>query len=83
LTEKITGAMTHLLRLQKLEIRVNVFTFGANTASAEDGIYLLDAWTTIGSIIDNEGNSAHSLHLFANDVRVSPFFLSFIFILYK
>ncbi|KAG2357034.1 hypothetical protein BDR07DRAFT_1421412 [Suillus spraguei] len=42
------------------DIRVNVFTFGANTASAEDGIYLLDARTTIGK-------SAHSLHLFAND----------------
>jgi hypothetical protein len=56
------------------DIRVNVFTFGANTASAEDGIYLLDARTTIGSIIDDEGNSAHSLHLFANDVCVSPFF---------
>ncbi|KAG2127743.1 hypothetical protein BD769DRAFT_1458881 [Suillus cothurnatus] len=24
------------------DIRVNEFTFGANTASAEDGIYLLD-----------------------------------------
>jgi hypothetical protein len=56
------------------DIRVNVFTFGANTASAEDGIYLLDVQTTIGSIIDDEGNSAHSLHSFANDVCVSPFF---------
>jgi hypothetical protein len=65
------------------DIHVNVFTFGANTASAEDGIYLLDAWTTIGSIIDDEGNSAHSLHLFSNDVCVSPFFSSFIFIFYK
>jgi hypothetical protein len=43
------------------DIRVNVFTFGANTASAEDGIYLLDARTiiAIGFIIDDEGNSAH------------------------
>ncbi|KAG1869967.1 hypothetical protein F4604DRAFT_1926750 [Suillus subluteus] len=49
------------------DIPVNVFTFGANTASAEDGIYLLDARTTIGPIIDDEGKSAHSLHLFAND----------------
>ncbi|KAG1879524.1 hypothetical protein C8R48DRAFT_668350 [Suillus tomentosus] len=49
------------------DICVNVFTFGANTASAEDGIYLLDARTTIGSIVDDEGKSAHSLHLFAND----------------
>jgi hypothetical protein len=65
------------------DIRVNVFTFNANTASAEDGIYLLDARTTIGSIVDDEGNSAHSLHLFANDVRVPPLFSSFIFIFYK
>ncbi|KAG2360544.1 hypothetical protein BDR07DRAFT_1486863 [Suillus spraguei] len=49
------------------DIHVNVFTFSANTASAEDGIYLLDARTTIGLIVDDEGKSAHSLHLFAND----------------
>ncbi|KAG2359426.1 hypothetical protein BDR07DRAFT_1488287 [Suillus spraguei] len=49
------------------DIRVNVFTFGANTASVEDGIYLLDARTTIGPIVDDEGKSVHSLHLFAND----------------
>ncbi|KAG1857635.1 hypothetical protein C8R48DRAFT_775554 [Suillus tomentosus] len=49
------------------DIRVNVFTFSANTASVEDGIYLLDVRTTIGSIVDDEGKSAHSLHLFAND----------------
>jgi len=57
------------------DIRVNLFTFGADTASAEDGIYLLDARTiiAIGSIIDDEGNSAYPLRLFANDVRVPPF----------
>ncbi|KAG2342244.1 hypothetical protein BDR05DRAFT_1001189 [Suillus weaverae] len=49
------------------DIHVNVFTFGANTASIKDGIYLLDAQTTIDPIIDDEGKSAHSLHLFAND----------------
>ncbi|KAG1870588.1 hypothetical protein DFJ58DRAFT_910965 [Suillus subalutaceus] len=49
------------------DIRVNVFTFNANTASAEDGIYLLDARITIGPIIDDEGKSVHSLHLFASD----------------
>ncbi|KAG1824404.1 uncharacterized protein BJ212DRAFT_1295579 [Suillus subaureus] len=42
---------------------VNVFT----CASAEfDGIYLLDARTSIGPIIDDEGKSAHSIHLFAD-----------------
>ncbi|KAG2360236.1 hypothetical protein BDR07DRAFT_1413089 [Suillus spraguei] len=50
------------------DIRVNVFTFGANAASVEDGIYLLDARTIVGPIIDDDGKSAHSLHLFANDV---------------
>ncbi|KAG2366500.1 hypothetical protein BDR07DRAFT_1480177 [Suillus spraguei] len=49
------------------DIRVNVFTFSANTASAEDGTYLLDAHTTIGGIIGDEGKSVRSLHLFAND----------------
>ncbi|KAG2119827.1 uncharacterized protein F5147DRAFT_767295 [Suillus discolor] len=49
------------------DVRINVFTFGANTASVEDGIYLLDTRSTIGPIIDDEGKSAHSLHLFAND----------------
>ncbi|KAG1837931.1 hypothetical protein DFJ58DRAFT_135776 [Suillus subalutaceus] len=34
------------------DIRVNVFTSGANTASAEDGIYLLDARITIDPIIE-------------------------------
>ncbi|KAG2059749.1 hypothetical protein BDR06DRAFT_967751 [Suillus hirtellus] len=54
--------------LSKLgDVRINVFTFGANTASAEDVIYLLDAWATIGLIIVDEGKSAHSLHLYAND----------------
>ncbi|KAG2352246.1 hypothetical protein BDR07DRAFT_892304 [Suillus spraguei] len=63
------------------DIRVNAFTFGANTASAEDGIYLLDARTTIGPIVDDEGKSAHSLHLFANDVChfFTPFLPSFIY----
>jgi hypothetical protein len=58
------------------DICVNVFTFGANTASAKDRIYLLDTRTiiTISSIIDDEGNSAYSLQLFANDVHVPPFF---------
>ncbi|KAG2064720.1 hypothetical protein BDR04DRAFT_1122371 [Suillus decipiens] len=49
------------------DICVNVFMFGANTASAEDSIYLMDAWTTISPIIDDEGKSAQSLHLFVND----------------
>ncbi|KAG2090219.1 uncharacterized protein F5147DRAFT_787377 [Suillus discolor] len=43
------------------DICVDVFTFGANTASAEDGIYLLDTRTTIGPIVDDERNPAHSL----------------------
>ncbi|KAG1794458.1 uncharacterized protein HD556DRAFT_436222 [Suillus plorans] len=43
------------------DICVNVFTFGANTASAEDGIYLLNTRMTIGPIVDDEGNPAHSL----------------------
>ncbi|KAG2069800.1 hypothetical protein BDR04DRAFT_1101067 [Suillus decipiens] len=51
------------------DIRVNVFTFGANTASAEDGIYLMDARTTIGSIVDDQGKSAHFLHLFADSTK--------------
>ncbi|KAG2063631.1 hypothetical protein BDR04DRAFT_1123131 [Suillus decipiens] len=49
------------------DICVNVFTFGANAASVEDSIYLLDARTTVGPIIDDNGKSAHSLHLFTND----------------
>ncbi|KAG2366358.1 hypothetical protein BDR07DRAFT_1396276 [Suillus spraguei] len=48
---------------------IRVFTFGANAASVEDGIYLLDTRTTVGPIIDDDGKSAHSLHLFANDVK--------------
>ncbi|KAG1805934.1 uncharacterized protein BJ212DRAFT_1486076 [Suillus subaureus] len=56
------------------DVHINVFTFGANTASAEDSIYLLDVRTTsIGPIIDDEGKSAHSLHLFANgDLQPLP-----------
>ncbi|KAG2363099.1 hypothetical protein BDR07DRAFT_1460512 [Suillus spraguei] len=50
------------------DIRVNVFTFDANAVSVEDGIYLR---TTVGPIIDDDGKSAHSLHLFANDVSLS------------
>jgi hypothetical protein len=52
LTKIVSGAMTDSSQLQKWEIfRVNVFTFGANAASAEDGIYLLDARTTIGPTV--------------------------------
>jgi hypothetical protein len=46
LIKRIAGVMTPL--------------FGANTSFAEDGIYLLDARTTIGPIIDNEGKYVHS-----------------------
>ncbi|KAG2357756.1 hypothetical protein BDR07DRAFT_1379902 [Suillus spraguei] len=55
--------------LEMDDIHVNVFTFGANAASVEDSIYLWDARTTVVPIIDDDGKSAHSLHLFANDVK--------------
>ncbi|KAG2358142.1 hypothetical protein BDR07DRAFT_1418454 [Suillus spraguei] len=50
--------------LEMGDIRVIVFTFGANAASVEDS---MDARTIVGPIIDDDGKSAHSLHLFAND----------------
>ncbi|KAG2358169.1 hypothetical protein BDR07DRAFT_1418526 [Suillus spraguei] len=51
------------------DICVNVFTFGANATDLlkTTFIYWMDARTTVGPIIDDDGKSAHSLHLFAND----------------
>ncbi|KAG2061734.1 hypothetical protein BDR06DRAFT_1000862 [Suillus hirtellus] len=55
------------IALPDSDLEVAVFTFGANTALAEDGIYLMHACTMIGSGVTDEGTSTHTLHLYAND----------------
>ncbi|KAG1865186.1 hypothetical protein C8R48DRAFT_772884 [Suillus tomentosus] len=55
------------IALPDSDLAVTVFTFGANTASAEDGIYLMHACAMIGSAVTDEGMSTHTLHLYAND----------------
>jgi hypothetical protein len=57
------------IALPDSDLAVAVFTFGANTASAEDGIYLMHGHTMIGSAVTDEGTSTHTLHIYANDVR--------------
>ncbi|KAG2365898.1 hypothetical protein BDR07DRAFT_1480782 [Suillus spraguei] len=55
------------IALPDSDLAVAVFTFGANTASAEDGIYLMHGRTMIGSAVTDEGTSTHTLHIYAND----------------
>ncbi|KAG1881331.1 uncharacterized protein F5891DRAFT_1204180 [Suillus fuscotomentosus] len=59
------------IALPDSDLAVAVFRFGANTASTEDGIYLMHARAMIGSAVTDEGTSTHTLHLYANDGRLS------------
>ncbi|KAG2744317.1 hypothetical protein P692DRAFT_20838257 [Suillus brevipes Sb2] len=49
------------------DLAVAVFTFGANTASSEEGIYLMHARAMIGSGVTDEGTTTHTLHFYAID----------------
>ncbi|KAG1881056.1 hypothetical protein F4604DRAFT_1922076 [Suillus subluteus] len=49
------------------DLAVAIFTFGANTASSEDGIYLMHARAMIGSDVSEEGSTTHALHFYAID----------------
>ena len=50
------------------DFAVSVFAFRGNTASVEHGIYLIDARAVVGIILDENGHSSQTLHLYVIDV---------------
>jgi hypothetical protein len=58
------------IALPDTDLAIAIFTFGANTASTEDGIYLMYAQAMIGSGVSDEGTTTHTLHFYAIDVRI-------------
>ena len=58
------------------DLAVVVFTFrGSSATSVKDGIYVMDAKVVMGCLINEEGKTVHSLHLYSMDVCMPNFIL--------
>ncbi|KIK40522.1 hypothetical protein CY34DRAFT_13649 [Suillus luteus UH-Slu-Lm8-n1] len=59
--------MACYIALPDSDLAVSILTFGANTASSEDGIYLMHTQAMIGLGLTDQGTSTHALHFYAID----------------